>query len=108
MAYNSNRTENETPTMSRHIPRTIRGLLVPFQTKTETLPLYLAVIGTGLVGGELLSQIASLACGTARFKVIYIASSKKSVLALRGIDLSNWQETLAASSDEPTLSIVFP
>ncbi|KAF8320439.1 hypothetical protein DL93DRAFT_2052725 [Clavulina sp. PMI_390] len=67
-------------------------------------PVYLAIVGTGLVGSKLISQIAALPANPARFKVVYIASSKKSVLEPAGIDLSSWKEKLNASSTAPALS----
>ena len=66
-------------------------------------PLYLAIVGTGLVGAKLISQIASLPSGAARFRVVYIASSKRSILARDGIDLSTWKASLSSSTTKPDL-----
>ncbi|KAF8342881.1 aspartate kinase homoserine dehydrogenase [Cantharellus anzutake] len=59
-------------------------------------PLTLAIIGTGLVGSKLISQIASLSSWNSKFKVVYIASSSRSIFAPQGIDLSSWKERLLA------------
>src|SRR5258708_1934033 len=66
-------------------------------------PLCLAIVGTGLVGSKLISQIASLPSWHNLFRIVYIASSIRSLIAPNGIDLSSWKENLTASTEKPDL-----
>ncbi|KAF9517687.1 hypothetical protein BS47DRAFT_1371307 [Hydnum rufescens UP504] len=66
-------------------------------------PLYLAIVGPGLVGAKLISQIAALPSAAARFRVVYITSSTRSIRTLDGIDLSTWKASLNSSTTKPDL-----
>jgi bifunctional aspartokinase / homoserine dehydrogenase 1 len=71
-----------------------------FLSKTKTLHLF--IVGTGLIGKELLAKIRQQAEHLAtthavELKVIALANSKKMVVSETGIDLGAWQDALAAS-----------
>jgi len=66
-------------------------------------PLYLAIVGTGLVGAKLITQIAALPSAATRFRVVYITSSTRSIRTPDGIDLSTWKASLNSSTTKPDL-----
>ena len=63
--------------------------------------LNVAIIGVGLVGSELISQIAQPQLAS-KFRLVYVSNSKR---ALQGNDilLASWKEALEASSQSPAL-----
>jgi homoserine dehydrogenase len=62
--------------------------------------LNLAVVGVGLVGSELLTQIAQPSLAS-KFRLVYLSSSRK---ALHGnISLASWKQDLETSSSPPAL-----
>ena len=63
--------------------------------------LHVFLVGTGLVGGELLSQIDEHFSSNplTQVKVIGLANSRMMYFEPRGIDLTNWKETLAQSGE---------
>ncbi|KAG8942491.1 hypothetical protein FRC03_003161 [Tulasnella sp. 419] len=69
--------------------------------------LNLAVIGVGLVGGELLNQIGSSPSLSRAFRLVFASNSRHSISALSThhdeITFSNWKELLAKSTAPPAL-----
>ncbi|KAJ1554967.1 hypothetical protein HK096_010972 [Nowakowskiella sp. JEL0078] len=65
----------------------------------------IALVGPGLVGSEVISQIANagLRRGAPKFSVIGIINSKRMVLNLNSINLSSWQSDLSNSADAADL-----
>jgi aspartokinase/homoserine dehydrogenase 1 len=77
-----------------------------FLSKTKTLHLF--VVGTGLIGRELLSKIhaqaeALVAERALELKVIGLANSKKMLVRENGIDLASWEKTLDESGQHGNL-----
>ncbi|KIO21821.1 hypothetical protein M407DRAFT_79895 [Tulasnella calospora MUT 4182] len=67
--------------------------------------LNLAVIGVGLVGSELLKQLAQPSLAS-RFRLVFVSNSKHSVSSLTpkgSLDFSNWKQNLEGSTAPPAL-----
>jgi len=67
-----------------------------------------AIVGVGLVGGELIKQILSIPAATSPFKVVALASSKLALYAspenpIAAGQLDSWKSALAASNDKADL-----
>lgn len=82
--------------------RAVRALHHNFFTKTNDIDLF--IVGCGVVGGELLRQIAQqqgpLLERKIRIRVQGIANSKQQLLVANGIDLNqDWQAQLAEQTD---------
>lgn len=65
-------------------------------------PINVAVIGIGLVGSEFLRQLANRASD--HLRLVYIASSSRSIYSPTGLDHSSWSKELAASNSKPDLA----
>jgi homoserine dehydrogenase len=68
--------------------------------------LYVAIIGTGLVGTELISQIVSLPRGSSPFQIVSLSSSKRTLFldpasSSSPITQESWKSLLASSSSPP-------
>jgi aspartokinase/homoserine dehydrogenase 1 len=86
----------------RHATRALRGVHAGFYLSPHTLSI--GVIGPGTVGRVLLDQLAGERERLARqfnidLRVRGIASSKAMTLAPHAIDLANWREQVARSSE---------
>lgn len=67
--------------------------------------LNLAVIGVGLVGSELLRQLAQPSLAS-KFRLVFVSNSKQSVSSLTpkgNLDFSNWKKSLEESTAPPAL-----
>ncbi|KAH8827412.1 homoserine dehydrogenase-domain-containing protein [Flagelloscypha sp. PMI_526] len=63
-----------------------------------------AVIGTGLVGSAFIKQLLSLpSAGQKTFKLVYLASSRKSLWFSSPPSISSWKESLTASPSTPEI-----
>jgi homoserine dehydrogenase len=76
-----------------------RDLALPQQVAMS--PTNVAVIGVGLVGKELLSQLSRFSSD--RFRIVYVSSSSRSRYSTTGISLSSWSDELSSSTDKPDL-----
>ena len=67
-------------------------------------PLSVAIVGVGLVGSELISQLLSLP-SPSPFKLVSLTSSKHTLFAQDGLSVTpeTWATTLASSSSSPNL-----
>lgn len=67
-------------------------------------PLSVAIIGVGLVGSELISQLLSLP-SPSPFKLVSLSSSKRTVFSQDGLSVTpeSWTSTLASSASTPDL-----
>ncbi|KAI0763201.1 homoserine dehydrogenase-domain-containing protein [Irpex lacteus] len=67
-------------------------------------PLSVAIVGTGLVGSELISQLLSLP-SPSPFKLVSLSTTKKSVFAPLGLDItpSTWSTLVQSSTEKPDL-----
>ena len=86
--------------------RALRAVHASFYLSAHTLSV--GIIGPGTVGKVLLEQIASQSARLRRdfkldLRVRGILSSKRMLLADKGIDLSSWQDDFAAASAAPDL-----
>lgn len=71
-------------------------------------PIYVAVVGKGLVGAEFVDQLLSLPVPSNPFQIISISSSKKTWLHPKGISLREWRIEFEANARDAsdTLSLL--
>ncbi len=76
---------------------------------SDTKELHLFMVGVGLIGSTLIEQIREQAVflkekRSLELKIVGLCNSKTMVFDENGIDLSNWNEALAASGEDLSLS----
>lgn len=76
---------------------------------SDTMELHVFVVGVGLIGSTLLTQIAQQAAllkqkHELEIRVVGLANSRKMLLQAEGIDLANWKEVLDAQGDTTDLA----
>ena len=71
--------------------------------KSQT-PLSVAIVGTGLVGSELISQLLSLP-SPSPFKLVSLSTTKKTIFAAEGLQVTpqTWSSLVQSSSEKPDL-----
>lgn len=73
-------------------------------TMSQKSPLSVAIVGVGLVGSELISQLLSLP-SPSPFKLVSLTSSKRTLFSPEGLSVTpaTWTAALTASSSAPDL-----
>jgi hypothetical protein len=89
---------------SRHQQNISLSCLVSRFFMSHKAPLSVAIVGVGLVGSELISQLLCLP-SPSPFKVVSLTSSKRTVYSKDGLSVTpeTWTSTLSSSSDKPDL-----
>ncbi len=76
-----------------------------FKPEEKLLDIYL--VGTGLIGSELLHQIAGLENPPATIRLLGVANIDKMLLSPAGIELTGWQDELNKNGDPTDLETFF-